>query len=140
MNISDIVKVWVPEPDWVSKNKACNLQGVEELPDLPEQVLEREEEGGELCRGPVDVERPLLLADEQAVHDGQPGDGEHQAGVAVVHRVLGHQLLLDGSHQRLGEQHYQVLQQTPKEICQTTASSILQFMAKMWLKIVSKVV
>ena len=53
------------------------FKSVQELPDFPQQVFEREEKGWKLRARSVNVKWALLVADQKAVDDGQPGDGEH---------------------------------------------------------------
>jgi hypothetical protein len=45
-----------------------------------------------------------------------PGDGEHEAGVALVDHLLGHHLLLESSQERVREQDDQILKTNTKTV------------------------
>ena len=61
----------------------CSAESQQQVPDLPEQVLEGSEELGEVGVFSLDIER-AVREDEEATDDGEPGYCEHQAVTKIV--------------------------------------------------------
>lgn len=80
----------------------AGVEGLQQLADFSEQVLERKEQIRKIRVASIDVERSFGT-DEETVDDGKSRDREHEAGVALVHHVLSHHLLTHGANQSVGK-------------------------------------
>ena len=85
--IPDVCRFFELTEEHLQHHHLTRVQRLEEFADFPEQIFEREEQIRKIRVAPVDVEG-TLGADEQPKDDGQPRDGEHKAGVALVYHIL----------------------------------------------------